>query len=500
MSWLVKELEKVNQFLEGQAKILSRESMGNLLDAQCKQFMQVMKRAGTAVDIASAGELSQLIAQGPWGNNQKEHLGGVLTEVVAGVHGDSSNPSPRGRRPSQTLKGIACFLTPSDLETLKNPDALNAVKIQTMVSRCYQLGLHLPSETTVQHIVASGLDLGMQSKSPEARFHLVREFKGQMKQKVKHSDPPPVFLTTFPASPDLLPEPLFDAAYADEKPNKIDQGIASAGVGSHGVACRRTNTLVRGSSSSGLDEQNGNQQTMLMNMCMNMCMNMMGGCAGGGGLENLQVFRDKRKQKALTNAQSAPPPGESAVAPLALEDGTCGPISKAPKTEMPVQSESEVVSKDTQQAAQNSQVEGTALFDLGENNAKPTNKNPKEVVKILQEAQDKKKAAKKETKGTSSTSMKRPSCAPKKKSNKPIKSESSVPKGGSGSKTKYPNPPKSGEGTFHWKGGKVHRSDRTGSWRVFIKASDRCDRKILWRGDEVSSFRKALQMIEDGNK
>ena len=276
MSWLVKELEKVNQFLEGQAKILSRESMGNLLDAQCKQFMQVMKRAGTAVDIASAGELSQLIAQGPWGNNQKEHLGGVLTEVVAGVHGDSSNPSPRGRRPSQTLKGIACFLTPSDLETLKNPDALNAVKIQTMVSRCYQLGLHLPSETTVQHIVASGLDLGMQSKSPEARFHLVREFKGQMKQKVKHSDPPPVFLTTFPASPDLLPEPLFDAAYADEKPNKIDQGIASAGVGSHGVACRRTNTLVRGSSSCGLDEQNGNQQAMLMNMCMNMCMNMMG--------------------------------------------------------------------------------------------------------------------------------------------------------------------------------------------------------------------------------
>ena len=388
----------------------------------------------------------------------------------------------------------------TDLETLKNPDAPNAVKIQTMVSRCYQLGLHLPSETTVQHIVASGLDLGMQSKSPEARFHLVREFKGQLKQKVKHSDPPPVFLTTFPASPDLLPEPLFDAAYADEKPNKIDQGIASAGVGSHGVACRRTNTLVRGSTSCGLDEQNGNQQTMLMNMCMNMCMNMMGGCAGGGGLENLQVFRDKRKQKALTNAQSAPPPQKSAVAPLALEDGSCGPISKAPKTEMPVQSESEVVSKDTQQAAQNSQVEGTALFGLGENDVKPTNKNPKEVVKILQEAQDKKKAAKKETKGTSSTSMKRPSCAPKKKSNKPIKSESSVPKGGSGSKTKYPNPPKSGEGTFHWKGGKVHRSDRTGSWRVFIKASDRCDRKILWRGDEVSSFRKALQMIEDGNK
>lgn len=500
MSWLVKELEKVNQFLEGQAKILSRESMGNLLNAQCKQFMQVMKRAGTAVDIASAGELSKLIAQGPWGNNQKEHLGGALTEVVAGVQPDSSNPSPRARRPSQTLKGIACFLTQSDLETLKNPEALNAVKIQTMVSRCYLMGLHLPSETTVQHIVASGLDLGMESKTPEARFHLVREFKGQLKQKVKHSDPPPVFLTTFPASPDLLPEPLFDAAYADEKPNKIDQGIASAGVGSHGVACRRTHTLVRGSSKSGLDEQNGNQLAMCMNMCMNMMSMMGGGGAGGGGLENLQVFRDKRKQKALTNALSAPPPGESAVAPLALEDGSCGPISKAPKKEMPVESKSEVVPKDTQQAAQNSQVEGAALFDLGENDVKPTNKNPKEVVQILQEAQDKKKAAKKETKGTSSTSMKRPSCAPKKKSNKPIQSESSVPKGGSGSKTKYPNPPKSGEGTFHWKGGKVHRSDRTGSWRVFIKASDRCDRKILWRGDEVSSFRKALQMIEDGNK
>ena len=37
-------------------------------------------------------------------------------------------------------------------------------------------------------------------------------------------------------------------------------------------------------------------------------------------------------------------------------------------------------------------------------------------------------------------------------------------------------------------GGKIHRSDISCSWRVFLRATDRCDRKIAWKGDEQGSL------------
>lgn len=72
------------------------------------------------------------------------------------------------------------------------------------------------------------------------------------------------------------------------------------------------------------------------------------------------------------------------------------------------------------------------------------------------------------------------------------------PKGSPQSSAKIPAPPQSGDGTSHWKGGKIHRSDRARCWRVFIKSTDRNDKKVLWHDDEVASFKRALSIIEQG--
>ena len=67
------------------------------------------------------------------------------------------------------------------------------------------------------------------------------------------------------------------------------------------------------------------------------------------------------------------------------------------------------------------------------------------------------------------------------------------------SNRKRPNrPPAPGVGaaTTFYRQGKIHRSDATESWRVFVHKSDRCDKKIRWHGDEEGAWKKALHMID----
>ena len=68
----------------------------------------------------------------------------------------------------------------------------------------------------------------------------------------------------------------------------------------------------------------------------------------------------------------------------------------------------------------------------------------------------------------------------------------------SGAKSKKPSPPKAGEGTLFYGSGKIHRSDKSSCWRVFINKSDKIDKKVYWKGSEADSFKKALDMIDAG--
>ena len=112
--------------------------------------------------------------------------------------------------------------------------------------------------------------------------------------------------------------------------------------------------------------------------------------------------------------------------------------------------------------------------------------------------------------GAKSTVMARPAAAAKavikpKAAAKPKGKAGAKPKAKAGAKpkaksgavsNKRPTPIPAGGETCYYKQGKIHRSDRGEAWRVFRNAGDRCDLKVLWKGNEKLSWSKALDVID----
>ncbi|CAE8673704.1 unnamed protein product [Polarella glacialis] len=107
-------------------------------------------------------------------------------------------------------------------------------------------------------------------------------------------------------------------------------------------------------------------------------------------------------------------------------------------------------------------------------------------------AKAKGKGCTKNDKGTIAKASASSSAAPKAKAKAKAKANSSAT---STPTPKRPAPPVAGT-TVHYNGGKAHRSDLNRCWRVFLKTGDRCDKRVLWHGDEKASWRKAMDLID----
>ena len=129
---------------------------------------------------------------------------------AAAASGVTERPS---RRPLQTVQGFASFLTQKDM--LEDQGVHSSVKLQCVVSRCVGLGMHLPSEPTVKHIIATCIDLGLQAADSASKYRLLTEFKTQLKSRVKHAPKllSHLHLVKYPADPLSLPEALRSTAY-----------------------------------------------------------------------------------------------------------------------------------------------------------------------------------------------------------------------------------------------------------------------------------------------
>ena len=126
-----------------------------------------------------------------------------------------------------------------------------AVKLDVAVLRAARIGLDLPTEPTVGHIIGIVRTLSNAALDPTATHGLVCEFKKKLKAKFKV----PGFtgeqtLQTFPSSPDELPQARLDAAYADDKPTDYWKTHSMVLAGSH-VPLRSSSSSLRAQPSLG---------------------------------------------------------------------------------------------------------------------------------------------------------------------------------------------------------------------------------------------------------
>ena len=158
----VKDMVHMHSFLAAQKRILSAECFTNMLEAQAMSF-------GKRLDTLSG-----------------------------------------------SLHGFANYLTEAEIGILQDQTTHDSVKLQCLVNRCVALGLHLPAEGTVKHIIASACDLqGLSAAHADAKFRALQEFKVQLKARIKHMQrlPMDLHLAKYPADPNDLPQELYSAAY-----------------------------------------------------------------------------------------------------------------------------------------------------------------------------------------------------------------------------------------------------------------------------------------------
>ena len=81
--------------------------------------------------------------------------------------------------------------------------------------------------------VAYDLSGGVVAASPNAQYNLLKEFKSQLKAKIKHQPKSSVHLEHFPARPDDLPDELWKQAYGEspEEDDKLPMGAAALATG-----------------------------------------------------------------------------------------------------------------------------------------------------------------------------------------------------------------------------------------------------------------------------
>lgn len=136
---LLQHVHDIQSYLLSQRSVLE-DQYGPVQQQQMELLGQRMEAA--QLSCVRAKEFVEVIMQGPWTAAQKQRLAQAINR---GVSLQTAAGNGSHRRPNQTMKGFAAFLTVKDLEVLKSKAALH-IKCDCIVTRLLSLGLHLPSE------------------------------------------------------------------------------------------------------------------------------------------------------------------------------------------------------------------------------------------------------------------------------------------------------------------------------------------------------------------
>ena len=215
MAELLQSLKEVQAYLTSQKKVLKRAgSLAACMDQQATAWEAKLKT--TKITASEAEDLLQVVAKGPWTEQQAELLGTAINQAVLGT----TQGGKLGKRPSQTMKNFQSYLTKRDMDVLSSTPTPLAAKMDQLASRCVQLGLMWPSETSIRHIVAVGIGAGLQvgDNTPNAIFEAMKEFKRvlrSMRSKIGKSDDQG-YIVEYPNTPQDLVKLM--ATYHDSDP------------------------------------------------------------------------------------------------------------------------------------------------------------------------------------------------------------------------------------------------------------------------------------------
>lgn len=199
----LQELRGVHQFLQSQAGLLA----DGILEQQCQVWER--KISGLNLNAQTAQGYVDAIRAGPWPDALMRRL---LMAVNSSVL--QATQSPTHRRPMQTCRDFTGYFSREDQRMLRDATCHTCFKIEVVARRCFKVGLHLPTEPTIRHVLAVAQHIGLKTpKNAGESYELVQLFKKDLKALCKNSPRPDEHIANFPGDPGNLPEAVFKAAY-----------------------------------------------------------------------------------------------------------------------------------------------------------------------------------------------------------------------------------------------------------------------------------------------
>ena len=381
----------------------------------------------------------------------------------------------------------------------------------------------------------------MKSEDSKTFYRQVVEFKGMLRSKIKHLEKVPL-MKTFPDNPHDLPEEVFNRVFPEDL-QPVQDCTATLGL-SAGLPSRKSHGSVKEKRKQPLPETMAAampEGAGMMQMMWQM-LNMMQHQNTSADPLGLEVFASKRRKapKAIMDKENEDAANDPAAGGISSSTAM---VPKSPPTTTPRLSAPEKSPESTQSTPPAPEKKAFVTSPEG-------TKGPEEYVADLQAAlksreksrtamkqddtQDdegdvlvmkkpaakakstaKKKEEDKESKEVDIAAVKK--IAAKPKTGAKSAPQASASKGKAKAKPKatdksedaksaeapmedgseLPPPPVPWNGTFFWKGGKIHKNPKSTSWRCFVSCSDRNDFKIKFGDDETASFHRALRLIEE---
>ena len=145
---LCDDLRHIQGYLTGQKKRISRDKFEKLMSNQMAAWIKRIEE--TELSPQEAAAVGELLSEGPW---LDEHHESFATAMALKMEGLAAGKRKGSKRPSQELAVFANYLTEKDVLFLSDQDEHNINKVQRLVDRCFDLGLHLPSENCIKGII-----------------------------------------------------------------------------------------------------------------------------------------------------------------------------------------------------------------------------------------------------------------------------------------------------------------------------------------------------------
>lgn len=504
MDRLAAEITDVNVFLVAQKTVLG-VGVVPVIEAQCIQLANRISSAAGPVSTQQGTTLTQVIEKGPWDDAQKTVL---LKAVSDRLLSDMDHQrSGEKRRCNQRIKSFQEYFRQVDLDVVCS-DVHVMTKVQCMVELCWKVGLIMPDEASIKHIVTVGL-AAAPSTTPtpsQKTYDIVQEFKALLRHKNRGAHVPPgsLHLEQYPGHPRELPPVIFNHCYATSPPVGLRLDAAVVQSLAETVIMRKSSKQIRGSSSSSSgDVAFGSewiQQAGVQNL-MNHIVSALMPPHARPKAPVIQFFPNARHAVADGAEIHYPAASTTAAVPspiLALAANNPPAAAIAPVNAhhlMTLPTPSNTPERQNEQHAvipspTQNLFNLPPLPDADDITDKPACLSAQTQSNIIQNALAKRKCTRKEQKDMSEaqTVMKRPA-AKSTAAKRPASSMATTPV----------MPLKQGLGAVHYNGGKILRSDTSKSWRVFVNVADRCDKKVLWNNNIKASWQAALNLIDDNH-